>query len=226
MLGFWLTTAMTSKVVSSVPTILAQTVSTSSHQVYQPTNRKVSKNARKSGGSRGSCPQKIQSSITLLVPEDHLPATTSAYPTFSWYQGQKSSLPIKFTLLEPGHKPLYSVELPPTQSDITTLTWPKHLPPLEVGKKYRWSVSILCSSKHPSRNPYAEAWVERISLPAAKLTRPNGSSCNLAYAQAGIWYNALSCNLSQFLQPDSSLSEGNIFSLLLKEVGLEDILKQ
>ena len=211
------------------PTILAQIVNLPSReQIYQPVNRKTSRHARKSGGSRGSCPQKIKSGITLLVPEDHIPLTTSAYPTFAWYQEQQLSLPVKFTLLEPGQSQhLYSQELSLNKSGLMSLTIPENFPPLEIGKKYRWSVAIICNRQHPSQNPYAEAWVERISWQSTKLASwpiEKEEFCQgYAYARAGIWYDAVACGLNQSTKEHSNL---NYLSILLKQVDLEYIIER
>ena len=205
------------------PTMLAQIINVSSYQIYQPTNRKTRRQARKSGGSRGSCPQKTKSGITLLVPEDHIPLTSSAYPTFAWYQEQKSSLPVKFTLLEPGHKPIYSQELTITRSGLIILSLPKTVSALEMGKKYRWSVSIICNPQHPSQNPYAEAWIERTSVPWIKTEKLQENSCGLTYAQLGIWYDAIACELKRV---NSEIANLNYLDILLQEVDLQYILEK
>ena len=222
MFGLFLTGVMGMPTYSA-PNILAQTINVSSYQIYQPTNRKTRRQARKSGGSRGSCPQKIKSGITLLVPEDHIPLTSSAYPTFAWYQEQKSSLPVKFTLLEPGHKPIYSQELTITRSGLIILSLPKTVSALEMGKKYRWSVSIICNPQHPSQNPYAEAWIERSSVSQLKTELLQESSCGFSYAQLGIWYDAIACELKRV---NSEIADLNYLDILLQEVDLGYILEK
>ena len=209
------------------PTILAQIVSsTSIQQVYQPPPGKPRRQYRKAGGSRG-CNRKVTNAITLLVPEDRIPLTLSEHPTFWWYSSQELSLPLRFTLLEPGQKPIYSQELTLNKSGLIALTLPETVPPLEVGKEYRWSVSILCNRQKPSQNAVAQAWIERVSVPQPKVEETEQLSCNLAYARAGLWYDALSCGISRSNQPNSpSLMAQEIFSSLLKEVNLDYIIDE
>ena len=227
MFVFLLTTVMGGDALVA-PTIVAQTPdSNSTAQIYRPPNRKKasSRGTRESGASRGGCPQKLESKITLIVPEDHVPLTISPHPTFNWYQEQELSLPVKFTLLEPGHQPIYSQELLLNKTGLIGLTLPEDIPPLEIGKKYRWSVSIICNRQYPSQNPYAESWVERIALSAevaSGLDREEQFCDSQAFAQAGIWYDSLACAL----EPTSGAKNLNILGILLNQVDLGYILEQ
>lgn len=208
------------------PTILAQIVvnPNSSQQAYQPPPGEGRRQYRRAGGSRG-CHHKVTKAITLIVPEDHIPLTISSHPTFWLHLSQELSFSLRFTLLEPGHKPIYSQELSLDKSGFIALTLPESVPPLEIGKQYRWSVSILCDPQKPSQNVFTQAWIERVSVPQQKVEEKEELSCHLAYAQLGIWYDALSCGLSPSNKPDStSLVVQDIFSLLLKEVDLGYIL--
>lgn len=214
----------------SEPILLSSTTETKTEkaphrpQIYQPPNRKVRQQTRTSGGSRGNCPTNIDDRITLLVPGDHIPLTTLPYPTFIWYQEQQISLPVKFTIIESGEpKPLFTKELEKKHSGLVSLTLPQDVPSLEIGKNYRWSVSIICNRLHPSMNPYAEASIEKIALPSflsssLTLTSPNLSNCN-EYAQAGIWYDALSCGIKQS-NFNEDFSTINYLNNLLNQVDL------
>ena len=223
MLGVFLSAIMGSPAHS--PTILAQIVSpTSIQQVYQPPPGKPRRQYRRAGGSRG-CHHKVTKAITLVVPEDHIPLTLSEHPTFWLYSSQELSLPIRFTLLEPGQKPIYSQEFTLNKSGLIALTLPETVPPLEVGQEYRWSVSIICNRQKPSQNAIAQAWIERVSVPQPKVEEKEELACNLAYARAGLWYDALSCGINGSNKPNSnSLMAQDIFSSLLKEVNLDYII--
>ena len=175
---------------------------------------------RRSGGIRGNCSEEVsQNVITLIVPEDDysltkVPQTTQSHPTFFWYVEQKSNLPVKFTLVETG-RTIYTKELSVPRSGLVKLTLPENIPPLQPGKQYRWTASLLCSRQHPSRNPYTQAWVERVSLPSIPKKKQN-SSCT-PEEQAEIWYDTLVCYLENKL-------ENKIFSLL-EEVNLDYLLQ-
>lgn len=151
---------------------------------------------RTSGGTRGEC-AKIDNSITLIVPRNsktNAPKTISPRPTFAWHMQKKSNLPIKFTLVEPGRN-LYIKEFSPSEIEegFATLTIPESVPALEIGKKYRWTVSFLCSRQHPSRNPFAEASIVRV-LPSSILKIKTNINCD-TYEKAEIWYDAVACRL-------------------------------
>lgn len=165
-------------------------------QSDQLPSRKPETETRTSGGSRGEC-AKIDNSITLIVPKNsktNAPKTISPRPTFSWHMEKKSNLPIKFTLVEPGQN-LYIKEFSPSEIEkgFATLTIPETVPALEIGKKYRWTVSFLCSRQHPSRNPFAEASILRV-LPSPMLKIKSNINCD-TYEKAEIWYDAVACRL-------------------------------
>ncbi len=197
-------------------------------ETYRPPKGKVRQQNRKAGGSRG-CRLPLNETVTLLVPQNHTATTISARPTFFWHLSQKLSLPLRFTLLEPGKKPILTQELKP-ESGIVALKLSQNSKPLEVGKTYRWTVTVICNKNKPSRNLFAQAWIERVSV--AKFNNPsenipNRLSCSREYAQMGVWYDALECAyVAQLLQyQDNSDAIGEFWSLL-KEIDLFFIARQ
>ena len=186
---------------------------------------------RRSGGTRGEC-VKENELVTLIVPETNqnrstgvqrqgtdnfqanIPKTTLPRPTFVWHMAQKSKLPVKFTLIEPGKKTIYVEELNLSKAGFFALTLPETVPPLEVGKHYRWTVSILCSRQHPSQNPFTQAWIERITSSNSYLKEKN-LSCD-TYEKEGIWYDLLACYLKT--QSSSALSQ------LLSRINLNSLI--
>ena len=194
--------------------------SSGSVQVDKLPTTKPHPQTRRSGGIRGNCSEEIsQNVITLIVPEDEyslskVPQTTQSHPTFFWYVEQKSNVPIKFTLVEPGQT-IYTKELSIPHSGLVKLTLPENIPPLQSGKQYRWTVSLLCSRQHPSRNPYTQAWVEKLSPPSIPKKKQN-LSCN-TYEKAEIWYDTLACYFDNRV-------ENKIFSLL-EQVKLYQLLE-
>lgn len=206
-------------------TVLAQAVKTTTAQpaYQQPQDTKQRRQYRKPGGSRG-CPHQLANVLTLVVPEGHVARTISPYPTFIWKLTQDVSLPLRFTLLEPGHKSLYSQEFDDLRSGLISLTLPKTVSPLEVGKQYRWSVSIICDLDKPSQNLFTMAWIERVAEDRRFSAHQNRKSCALTYARLGIWYDAIACAFAtRNLISVNSLVERDIFSLLMEEVGLDSL---
>lgn len=197
-------------------------------ETYRPPKGKVREQARKAGGSRG-CNMPLNDAVTLLVPEDHTATTISDHPTFFWYLSQKLSLPLRFTLLEPGKKPILSKELKP-EPGIVALKLPHNSKPLEVGKTYRWTVTVVCNEKKPSRNLFAQAWIERVALPKEERLSSNTTNttlCSLKYAREGIWYDALACNYARLVQDRNNLNiSWQQFHTLLSEINLAYLTQQ
>ena len=160
-------------------------------KAYKPRPGRKRTQARKPGGYRGeSCNWGSQEPVTLIVPQDHIPLTTSTHPTFFWNVNTISH-PIRFTLYEPGQpSPLYVQNITPTTPGIVALSLPTTAKGLKIGVQYRWTVSIICNRLAPSENIYAKAWIERVE---SSSSSGNISSCLSYYAQTGIWYDALSC---------------------------------
>ena len=190
---------------------------------YRPPKGKTREQVRKAGGSRGECNLPSNNTITLLVPQDHTPSTVLERPTFLWHLSQKVSLPLRFTLLEPGQKPIFVEQLKP-KPGIVALKLPYNSPPLKIGKTYRWTVTIICNQKRPSRNMFAQAWIERVALPKEERLSNNTANtlCSLKYAREGIWYDALACNYSKLVrtQNNAGNSSWQQFKTLLSEIDL------
>ncbi len=199
--------------------LLAQAKDDSNSRTINDVNElpptKPSPQSRRSGGTRGECDEQ-DNTITLVVPEDkksltNIPTATSSNLKFVWHMAQKSDLPVKFTIVERG-RTIYIQEFSSLDSGLISLTLPESVK-LEVGKRYRWTVSILCSFQRPSRNPYTQAWVEIVPV-SSFLKEKENFSCD-DYEKAEIWYDAISCNLD-------SRSEAK-FLALLEQVGLADL---
>ncbi len=191
-------------------------------------------------GSRG-CEDSLQENlVTLLIPsKDYIGQTVSGHPTFFWHLSQPVSVPMKFTLREPGvAKPLYVKQVDSPKVGTIQIKLPKDLPELVSGRKYGWSVTLECNPRRPSANPYFYSWIERV--PATPVLEQQLAAATsqtssppetlrkraLIYAQAGLWYNSLAdISTAVTANPNnSSLQED--FLDLLAQVGLTEVAKQ
>ncbi len=195
---------------------------------YSPPKGKVRRQPRTAGGSRG-CTQSLNHTVILLVPQDHTATTVSERPIFFWYLSQKLSSPLRFTLLEPGKKPIFIEEFTP-EPGIVAFKLPENSSPLEIGKIYRWTVTVVCNEKKPSRNLFAQAWIERIPpLISNKFSENTNdtSFCSIEYAKVGIWYDALACNYMMIVQNQNHLnSDSQEFWSLLEQINLPNLVRQ
>lgn len=206
--------------------LLPPSIDAKTKETYRPPDGKVRRQARKAGGSRG-CNLPLDDTVTLLVPQDHTATTVSDRPIFFWHLSQQLSSTLRFTLLEPGKKPIFTQELSP-EPGIVALKLPQNSPPLEVGKTYRWTVTIVCNPQKPSKNLFAQAWIERVPLPTSQTFTENVNNislCSIEYAQAGIWYDAIACNYTKYLENEADFNSPQFWSLL-EEIDLQNLARE
>ncbi len=114
---------------------------------------------------------------------------------------------------------------------VASLSLPSHatLPPLMVGKDYRWSVGLICSASDRSRDITVEGWVQRVALKAdltKQLATAKPSDRVRLYASNGIWFDTVTTLADQrCINPkDSALTSS--WAELLKSVQLGAIAEQ
>lgn len=213
----------------NVPTIIGRTVnfstkvSAQSAQVYVPPEGPIRTSRTEGTGSRGC--ENSDTKLQLLVPNDHLPLTVSARPTFFWYVSDTKLL-VRFTLVEPGvADPIVDRTFKVKRSGIVPFELPSDVPGLVLGKEYRWTVSLVCNKERPSENTYADSSIKRIAItPELAQTLAEAGQepqkRSLVYARSGIWYDALnSSHISYQANPQSKVTFW-YFSKLLTQIGL------
>lgn len=181
-------------------------------------------------GSRG-CNDSVPVALTLLVPSDHIGLSASGHPSFFWHLSEPTSAKVEFALAEPGvPTPIFTKQMQTSQAGIIELEMPQELPELKAGKKYRWSVSVVCNENRRSSDVFAGAWIERVSEPeaiASEVSDPNNERQRaLVFAQKGLWYDALNA-ISQAYEAnpnDGSIARDRF--LLLEQVGLTEVVEQ
>ncbi|MCX7594854.1 MAG: DUF928 domain-containing protein [Fischerella sp.] len=165
-----------------------------------PRDQKPPSGYTDSSGVRGRCKTTGTGSLTLLAPITHVGQTTSAHPTFAWFVTHHQRMPIEFSVYEfdnneQPHKLVYRSEVQ-SSPGIMKLSLPKEQPGLSVGQKYLWQVEILCNRNRPSRNLLASAEIEVVAIPASLKDALNHEQDRTQratlYAEAGMWYDALS----------------------------------
>ncbi len=133
--------------------------------------------------------------------------------------------------MEPGvARPLLVKSLKADKTGLVQLKLPKNAPELQSGREYRWAVSLTCNTKHPSENVYAMGWVKRVTATAnqGKAIAAAGSDNEraLAYAQSGLWYDALTAMSKAYQAKPQDPSTFESFVSLLDEVGLTKVARQ
>ncbi len=181
---------------------------------FKPPKRGVP-GRREGGGSRNPCivagrPQ-LSYPITLLpdLKEANKVAvgqTLDPYPRFFWYLPATRAGEVEFTLYTDAtpdsQKVLYQTRFQPNRQQgkpspagIYSLALPTeiNLPPLEVGKTYRWSVELICPNVRKG-SIMADGGVERVAVDSAlqaSLQKANWEQQATVYVTNGLWFNAL-----------------------------------
>lgn len=221
--------------------IISQATRRSRMRYVPPTNS--SPRRSQGSGSRGDCQQSSvaqEDLVTLLIPsKNYAGKTISSHPTFFWHVSQPVSVPMRFTLTQPGvTKPLYQTTIDSPKPGIVRVEIPKNRPELVSGQTYRWSVSLECNSKRPSLNPLFYSWIERVPpTPALEQQLAAHSSNNssaskslheraLIYAEAGLWYDAIAAiSSAQTANPNDSALKAD-YQALLNQVGLNEVARR
>lgn len=205
-------------------------VSAQTAQVYIPPDGS-SRTSRTTGtGSRG-CDHSGNTKLQLLVPDDHLALTVSARPTFFWYVSD-TTLPVRFTLVEPGvAKPIVDRSFNVKSSGVVQFKLPSDLPELEVSKEYRWTVSLVCNKERPSANAYADSAIKRVAVTPelAQMLAEVGQEPqkrSLVYGRSGIWYDALNNSYISYQANPHGKVTSLYFYQLLSLVGMPTVSTQ
>ena len=106
----------------------------------------------------------------------------------------------------------------PAESGILQVTVPESVVPLEVGETYAWALMLLCNTSDFSRNALAEGLIQRVPADASLTAQINQADLRdrpAAYANAGIWYDALE-SLAQlrYADPTNNSLQADWVSLL------------
>lgn len=133
--------------------------------------------------------------LTRANPAFEQGLTISAHPTFLVYVPSTSAQHAEFRLVSFNGTEVYRTRLNLQGPGIIPVSLPASGPPLEVGKDYRWVVSLVCQPNEAiADSPYVMGLIRRV---APTTTLPNLSPAIAPldriqiYARAGIWYEAI-----------------------------------
>lgn len=172
-------------------------IATSAHAAFVPGNQKPAPKTRRSdaGTTRGCSGGELP--LTILASRQYIGRSTAQQPTFAWFVPRDSaSKPMRFALYEwvPNGKPKAVREIT-LQSSPGIMKLSADLA-LQAGKTYLWQVIIQCDPDNPSGDLVSEGNIEIVAMPVevqSKLDRAsNGTEKARIYAEAGLWYDALS----------------------------------
>jgi len=194
---------------------------------YQPPSRGAPQ-ARVGGGTRGTGGD--MPDLQVLAP-DHVGLTTKAQPRLYWYAHSPVAAHIEFAIIDDAAiDPLLEVETGTVKvSGIQHLDLAKHNITLQPGVPYQWSVALILDENSRSTDVIASGVVERIEPDKAtsgRLAGSKGKELVAAYANEGLWYDALD-TISAMIEAapaDTELVE--IRATLLDQVGLQAVAEK
>jgi hypothetical protein len=193
-------------------------------QQYSPPDRGMP-GRREGGGTRGGCIQE-QPSLTALMPDRNYGLVTRDHATLFWYVPSTSAMTVaEFVLLDESNREIYKTAMQLSgKPGIVGLTLPDNQ--IETDKDYHWYFSLVCDPQDRSGDLLTEGWIRQIE-PDANLTSKLQAAAPEAqptiYAEAGIWYAALSTLANQLRSQSNNPALMQQWRTLLGSVGLEDL---
>jgi hypothetical protein len=169
--------------------------------------------SRSASARSGELPQ-----IELLAPASHAGVTATPEPVLYFHISGPVSRPMQFTISAPLQpEPVVETAIPaPAAAGIYPVRVADYRVRLQPGIVYTWSISIVLDPHAWSRNVVASAPI--VFDPAAGAAIAPGAATGqrvAAFAQAGLWYDAVAAAAT--LPPaDSSGTLGS----LMRQVGL------
>jgi hypothetical protein len=150
--------------------------------------------------------------------------TVSAHPTFLVYVPQTSAKGLELTLEQDG-KGIYQTTVNLTGTPgIVGISLPATAPELEIGKDYKWLVSVVCESGAPE-DSFVAGSVRRIQPDStlSQIDRAKPLEQVALYAKSGVWFDAVA-NLAALrkAQPNDP-QVASAWKELLQGAGLDAI---
>lgn len=191
---------------------------------YQPPQRGAPQ-ARVGGGTRGTGGDMPE--LQVLAP-DHVGLTTHAQPTLYWYAHTPVAAHIEFALIdEAAIDPLLEFETGEVKvSGFQYLNLADHKITLEPGVPYQWSVALVMDEDSRSSDVMASGVIELVEPDEAVSSRiagSRGTDLVAAYANEGIWYDALDTISSMIEASPANQELVDIRTTLLDQVGLQAV---
>jgi hypothetical protein len=117
--------------------------------------------------------------------------TVSARPTFLVYVPQTSAKAMELLLERDGEQYQTRVNLSGTPG-IVSINLPANAPALEIGKDYKWLVSMVCGSGAPE-DAFVEGSVRRIQPDStlSQIDKAKPLDKVALYAKSGVWFDAV-----------------------------------
>jgi hypothetical protein len=201
----------------------AKATATASAPVYKPPLRGAP-GGRVGGGTRGTGREAFI--LSVLAPA-HTGLTSSEQPVLYWFISSPSSHPVELTLVDPQKSdPLVELRIePPVKAGVHRVRLADHGVRLAPAVAYHWYVAVMPDTGRRSKDILAGGSVERVPLPDGLATKVSGTpkaDLPALYAEAGLWYDAMTALNDLIDQAPENGALKTQRSALLRQVGLPD----
>ncbi|NUN66421.1 DUF928 domain-containing protein [Pseudanabaena biceps] len=208
-------------------------------QIFEPPKRHPAPTSTIGGGRRSGDAQCLNDKIfqpnnaentnkspeqqlTLLLPPNKFGLTILPNPQFFAYIPKTSAIAVEFILENPQGKGIAQKRIPLT-STPTIVSAKFDNAPLEVGKDYKWLISVVCETGDPEDN-FSEGIVRRIAPERtliSQLEKASGIEQVSLYERSGIWHEAIAGLINMRLSQPNRAEIKNGWINLLKSSSLE-----
>lgn len=184
---------------------------------------------RVGGGTRGDC-NFGEKTLTALIPKNNLGLTVAANPKFFFYIPQTTdSQEVEFVLSDETESEVYEKTFKTTgTSGVISIKLPDSAP-LQVDKKYRWYLSVICNAQDRSNDVSIDGWIQRVQPSptlASELPKVAPATRAARYAAGSIWHEALTTLAEQLRERPQDSTVAAQWAKLLQSVGLDNIAQE
>jgi hypothetical protein len=183
---------------------------------------------RVGGGTRGAGANVL--ALNVLAPGD-TGLTTQEKPTIYWFASQPLDKPVELTItstasLKDAATPVLEVTLrPPLAKGIHAFRLADHGIALKPGVEYQWFVAVVNNAAQRSHDVLAGGTIKRAPDAAAvqaRIQQTSQAQRAAAYAEAGIWYDAIDQLSTQINADRGNRQLREQRAALLEQVGLRE----
>jgi len=203
---------------------------------YQPPADIGTLGRRDTGGTRGDTARCPVSQVQALTPANSFAVTVAPYPTLFFYMPRQSpqapSAQVEFVLHDDQEIDIYKSTFKMTEkSNLVSISVPPNagLPPLEVGRDYRWSLTVICNPEDREKDLVVYGLIRRVPLKANlsnQLMQALPEERASLYAESSIWQDALTALVQLRRSNPNNPVVAEQWRKLLTSVGLKEVAKE
>ncbi|MEO1429966.1 MAG: DUF928 domain-containing protein [Cyanobacteria bacterium J06633_8] len=184
-----------------------------------------------SSRDRGSCAigkaSSKNTSIVKLLPKSNIGLTAKERPSIMVYIPATTARKAFFSVQDENFNHHYQATLDlPEEAGIMEIKLPADAPALATGKKYQYSLAVICGEYLEPDDQLISGWIERVESKGNMLNQEVSVELASELAEKGIWYDAVSTLAELRKSQPSNQYVVNSWQQLLNYVGLDEIAQE